>query len=197
MPKTTPKTPIVPGVVFSEVTLNTTQEILAQSIGSVWIGPSGEESTGEAVARHLEATVTLLDKDGWSRLTSCFLDRDEEQASGANPADDESLTVKQMIRAVLRFLHDGPDIELDLRRTLDDALRHVGEDGGHGDPDTARVAGYVLDRLIQAHTGSANARATAWAERHTRTHADITALLTAGARLARTHGPAAIPARGA
>lgn len=188
MPKATLKTPITPGVVFTEATLHEVQELLAQSFGSVWIGPSGEESSGEAVARHLEATVALLDKDGWSPVTVYVQDRHEDQASDVNPAD-ESLTVKQMVRAVLLFLYDGPDIELDPRRTLDDALRHVGDDGGHGDPDTARVAGYVLDRLIQAHTGSANARATAWAERHTRTHADITALLRAGARFARAYGP--------
>ncbi|MEV7296882.1 hypothetical protein AB0N79_35490 [Streptomyces microflavus] len=196
MPTTTP-TSITPGVEFTETTLGKTQELLAQSFGSVWTGPSGEESSGEAVARHLEATVALLDKDGWSPVTVYFQDRHKDQASDANPADDDSLTVKQMVRAVLRYLHDGPDIELDPRRTLDDALRHVGEDGAHGDPDTARVAGYVLDRLIQAHTGSVNSRATAWAERQHRTHADITALLTAGARLARTHGPAAILTRAA
>ncbi|MFJ2153291.1 hypothetical protein ACIOHB_31590 [Streptomyces microflavus] len=196
MPTTTP-TSITPGIEFTETTLGKTQELLAQSFGSVWTGPSGEESSGEAVARHLEATVALLDKDGWSPVTVYVQDRHEDQSSDANPADDESLTVKQMVRAVLRYLHDGPDIDLDPRRTLDDALRHVGEDGAHGDPDTARVAGYVLDRLIQAHTGSANSRATAWAERQHRTHADITALLMAGARLARSHGPAAVPARAA
>ncbi|GAA2733368.1 hypothetical protein [Streptomyces nogalater] len=51
------------------------------------------------------------------------------------------------------------------------------------------MAGHVLDRLIQAHTGSATARATPWSERQHRTHADITALLSAGARFARTYGP--------
>ncbi|PVC80782.1 hypothetical protein DBP19_35430 [Streptomyces sp. CS090A] len=185
MPKT-----ITPAGLFTDATLRKTQEITADSYGSVWIGPSGEESSGEAVARHLEGAVALLDKDGWSRVTTYFRDRDEGQASDANPADDESLTVKQMIRAVLRFLHDGIDTELDPRRTLNAALHQVGEDGAHGDPDTARVASGVLDRLIQAHTGSASARATAWSERQHRTHADITALLRAGARFARTYGPA-------
>lgn len=184
MPKTTPKT-ITPATVFTEATLHAAQELLIKSYASVWTGPSGEESSGEAVARHLEATVTLLDKDGWSRVHTYY--RDQDQPSDANPADDESLTVKQMLRALLRFIHE--DIDLDPRRTLSTALRHVGEDGGHGDPDTAHVAGGVLDRLVQAHTGSAAARATAWAERQHRTHADITALLCAGARFARTYGP--------
>ncbi|MFD8961755.1 hypothetical protein ACFXKH_38240 [Streptomyces caelestis] len=185
MPKTT-NTPAA-ATVITEATLHAAQELLTQSYASVWTGPSGEESSGEAVARHLEATVTLLDKDGWTRVSTYFRDRDQDGASDASPADDESLTIKQMVRAVWRFVHE--DIDIDPRRTLDTALRHVGEHGVHGDPDTARVAGGVLDRLIQAHTGSASARATAWSERQLRTHADITALLCAGARFARTYGP--------
>ncbi|MEV7114249.1 DUF6197 family protein [Streptomyces anulatus] len=180
-----PTTTNTPTAVFTEATLRAAQVLLIKSYASVWTGPSGEESSGEAVARHLEATVTLLDKDGWSRVHTYY--RDQDQPSEPNPADDESMTIKQMVRALLRFIHD--DIDLDPRRTLSTALRHVGEYGVHGDTDTAHVAGTVLDRLIQAHTGSASARATAWAERQHRTHADITALLCAGARFARTYGP--------
>ncbi|HWU08855.1 MAG TPA: hypothetical protein VN520_21145 [Streptomyces sp.] len=193
MPKTTPKTTTSPAAPFTDATLRTAQELVVDSYGSVWTGPSGEESSGEAVARHLDATVTLLDKDGWSRVHT--YNRDRDQSSEANPADDESMTVKQMVRALLRFIHE--DIDLDPRRTLDTALRHVGENGVDGDTDTDRVAGYVLDRLIQAHTGSPSARATAWSERQHRTHADITALLHAGARFARTYGPALAPGRAA
>ncbi|MFF3975071.1 hypothetical protein ACFYZ6_35190 [Streptomyces rubiginosohelvolus] len=195
-----PKTTTSPATPFTDATLRKAQELLAQSYGSVWTGPSGEESSGEAVARHLEATIALLDKDGWSRVTTYFLDQGQDQGRtiDVNPAD-ESLTVKQMIRAVLRFLHDDIGLDLDPRRTLDAALRHVAEDDAHGDTDTdtATVAGYVLDRLIQAHTGSPSARATAWSERQHRTHADITTLLTAGARFARTYGPALAPGRAA
>lgn len=191
MPKKT-NTPAV----FALTTLQKAQELVVESYLPVWTGPSGEESSGEAVARHLEATVTLLDKDGWIRIHTY------NRASGgadADLTDDESMTVKEMLRALLRVVRNEieGDIDLDPRRTLSTALRHVGEDGVQGDTDTAVVAGYVLDRLIQAHTGSANARATAWAERQHRTHADITALLCAGARFARTYGPAAAPARAA
>ncbi|WP_097893581.1 hypothetical protein [Streptomyces sp. st170] len=192
-----PKTKTSLAAPFTDATLHKAQELTAQSYGSVWTGPSGEESSGEAVARHLEATAALLDKDGWNRVTTHYRAQDKETASGVNPADDESLTVKQMIREVLRFLHDDIDIDVDPRRTLDDALRHVGERGVDGDTDTATVAGYVLDRLIQAHTGSPSARAVAWSERQHRTHADITALLAAGARFARTYGPALAPGRAA
>ncbi|MEU3720771.1 DUF6197 family protein [Streptomyces californicus] len=187
MPKTTPQT-TASGVVFTGATLTAAQELLAESYGSVWIGPSGEESSGEAVARHLEAAVALLDKDGWSRIHTYT----RIQSSGgvdADLADDESMTVKQMLRALLRFVRTESDIDLGPRRTLSTALRHVGEDGAHGDTDTAVVAGYVLDRLIQAHTGFASARAMAWSARQHRAHADITALLCAGARFARAYGP--------
>jgi hypothetical protein len=90
-----------------------------------------------------------------------------------------------MVRALLRFVRDESGTEP--QRTLSTALRHVGEEGDQGDPDIAYVAGCVLD-LVQAHTGSDSARATPWSERQHRIHADITALLTAGARFARTYG---------
>ncbi|MBO8189213.1 DUF6197 family protein [Streptomyces spirodelae] len=181
MPTTTTTPATTPAVVFTDATLHRAQEITANSYLPVWIGPSGEESSGEAVARHLEATNALLNKDGWIRVHSY------RWSSGADLADDDSMTVKAMVRALLRFVREESDN--DPQRTLSTALRHVGEDGEHGDTDTACVAGYVLDRLIQAHTGSDSARATPWSERQHRTHADITALLTAGARFARAYGP--------
>ncbi|MDX3232526.1 hypothetical protein [Streptomyces sp. ME19-01-6] len=178
-----PKTTTTPTAVFTDATLHRAQEITADSYLPVWIGPSGEESSGEAVARHLEATIALLDKDGWIRVHSY----NRDWSSGTDLADDDSMTVKAMVRALLRFVRDESDN--DPRWTLSTALRHVGEDGEHGDTDTASVASYVLDRLIQAHTGSDSARATPWSERQHRTQADITTLLTAGARFARTYGP--------
>ncbi|MYW77706.1 hypothetical protein F610DRAFT_06836 [Streptomyces sp. LaPpAH-199] len=161
MPKTTPQT-TASGVVFTEVTLTAAQELLTESYGSVWIGPSGEESSGEAVARHLGAAVALLDKDGWSRIHTYNYNRAKSSGADADLADDESMTVKQMLRALLRFVRNEIESDIDLgpRRSLSTALRHVGEDGAHGDTDTAVVAGYVLDRLIQAHTGSASTTAT-------------------------------------
>jgi hypothetical protein len=70
------------------------------------------------------------------------------------------------------------------------ALRHVGE-SDDGDSDTRDIACEALTLLIQAHTGSPTARAMPWSERLGRTHADIAALLTAGAEFARTYGPGA------
>ncbi|MDH2392990.1 hypothetical protein QCN29_30280 [Streptomyces sp. HNM0663] len=179
-----PKTTNAPAAaVFSGATLRKAAELAADFYRPVWIGPSGEESSGEAVARHLEATIALLDKDGWIRAYHYG----KGWSAGADLADDDSMTVKAMVRVLLRFVRDesgtGP------QRTLSTALRHVGEDGGHGDTDTASIGSDVLDLVIQAHTGSDSARATPWSERQHRTHADVTALLTAGARFARTYGP--------
>ncbi|MEV5249861.1 DUF6197 family protein [Streptomyces werraensis] len=180
MPTTTTN---APAALFSDETLRKAAKLAADSYLPLWIGPSGEESTGEAVARHLEATVALLDTDGWIRT----YDHGKDWSTGAQLADDDSMSVKDMLKLLLRFVRE--ESGTDPHRTLYTALRHVGEAGEHGDTDTATVAGYVLDRVIQAHTGSDSARATPWSERQHRTYADITALLMAGARFARTYGP--------
>jgi uncharacterized protein involved in high-affinity Fe2+ transport len=182
MPKTT-TTPVPAAAVFSDVTLSKAAELAAGSYQSLWIGPSGEEPSGEAVTCHMEATIALLEKDGWIRAYN----HGKDWSASADLADDDSMTVKAMLRALIRFVRD--ESSTDPQRTPSTALRHVAEDGTHGDKDTDYVAGYVLDRLIQAHTGSCTARATPWSERQHRIHADITALLTAGARFARAYGP--------
>jgi hypothetical protein len=53
--------------VFSDETLSKGAELAADAYRPVWIGLSGEVPSGETVARHLEATIALLDKDGWVR----------------------------------------------------------------------------------------------------------------------------------
>jgi hypothetical protein len=183
MPTTTNAPAPAPAALFSEATLREAARITADSYQPLWIGPSGEQSSGEAVARHLEATSALLDKDGWIRV----YDYGKDWSTGAHLAADDFMTIKDMLRALLRFVRDESGTEP--HRTLSTALRHVGEAGEAGDTDTASVAGHVLDRVIQAHTGSDSARVTPWSERQHRTHADITALLMAGARFARTYGP--------
>lgn len=182
---TTSPTTAAATAVFSDETLTKAAELAADAYRPVWIGPSGEESSGESVARHLEATIALLDKDGWVRA----YDYSKDWSAGANLAADDSMTVKEMVRSLLRFVREesGPGPQ----RTLSTALGHVGAGGEHGDPDTVCVASEVMNSVIQAHTGSDSARATPWSERKHRTHADVTALLTASARFARIHGPAA------
>ncbi|MFJ7200923.1 MULTISPECIES: hypothetical protein [unclassified Streptomyces] len=185
-----PVTPSSSPVVFTAETLRKAAELEADAYRPLWIGPSGEESTGEAVARHLDATLALLDKDGWDRVMHFGTD----DSTSHIPADDDSMTVKAMLKAMLkallRFIREDIAGAKTHRRTLFAALRHVGE-SDDGDSDTRDIAGEALTLLIQAHTGSPTARATPWSERLGRTHADITALLTAGARFARTHGPGA------
>ncbi|MEU9485905.1 hypothetical protein AB0D83_19955 [Streptomyces decoyicus] len=176
-------------VVFTDETLRKAADLAADAYRPVWTGPSGEESSGELVARHLEATIALLDKDGWIRT----YDYGKGWSAGTDLPDDDSMTVKAMLKSLLRLVRDETG---DPRRTLSTALRHVGEGGGKGDSDTAYIASGVLDLVVRAHTGSDSASATPWSERLTRTHADITALLTAGARFARTYGPGAAGAPG-
>lgn len=186
MPKTTtsPAVSTAAVAVFTDETLRKTADLATDFYRPVWTGPSGEESSGEAVARHLEATVALLDKEGWIRV----YDQGKDWSTGVDIADDDSMTIKAMLKSLLRLVRD--EIGTDPRRTLFTALHHVGEGGGHGDSDTAYIATMVLDLVIRAHTGSETASARPWSERLNRTHADITALLTAGARFAATYGPA-------
>jgi hypothetical protein len=180
---------------FTDDTLTAAAHLAANTYRPVWTGPSGETSTGEAVARHLEATIALLGQDGWVRT----YDYGKEWSANATKelaalAADDSTTVPDMLRALLRVLHD--EAGTDPRRTLSMALRHTGE-STHGDPDTAAIGAEVLDLLIRAHTGTDTARATAWSERLHRTVDDINALLTAGARFARAYGPAPTAAHAA
>jgi hypothetical protein len=173
-----------PAAVFTDETLGKAAGLAANAYQPVWIGQSGEQVSGEAVARHLEAATVLLDKDGWVRT----YDYSKTWGTSATLAADESMTVKDMVRALLAFVREESG-DTEPHRTLLTALRHVGE-GAHGDSDTAAIASDVLDLVVRAHTGCDTARATVWSERLHRTHADITALLMAGARFARAYGPA-------
>ncbi|MFE5095989.1 hypothetical protein ACFRCI_38015 [Streptomyces sp. NPDC056638] len=185
MPKTT-NTPSAAAAVFTDETLSKAAELAADAHRPLWTGPSGEESSGEAVARHLEATIALLERDGWVRTY------DSDAQWSTNPVLDtgESATVESMLRSLLDLVREETAGTGDPRRSLFTALRHVsGSD--HGDSDTCDIAAEILALVIRAHTGSATAHATQWSERLTRTYADITALLTVGARFARTYGPGA------
>ncbi len=176
-------TPAATAVVFTDDTLRRAAELAGDAYPPLWIGPSGEQSSGEAVARHLEATSVLLEKDGWIRA----YDYGKDWSSGALLAADDSMSVKDMLKQLLHLIREEAGTEP--HRTLATALRHVGEAGRHGDTDTVSIASNVLDLLIRAHTGAEYARATPWSERQHRTHADITALLAASARFARAYGP--------
>ncbi|MFJ8763057.1 hypothetical protein [Streptomyces cyaneofuscatus] len=177
-------------VVVTAQMLETAAQLARDSYRPLWTGNSGEQSTGEAVARHLDATITLLDKDGWTRTWSWPTPTDNTL-----PATDDETSVREMVRTLLDYIREedsatarGP------QRPALSALTHIGGTE-HGDPDTRDIAQDVLDLLTQALTDNDGARFTAWSERHTRTHADITALLAAASRFARTYGPGA-PAAG-
>ncbi|MFE9499807.1 hypothetical protein [Streptomyces collinus] len=177
------QTTTTPAARFTDITLSEAGKLAADRY-QPWTGPSGEETTGEAVALHLEAAIRLLEQDGWVRV----YDYSKEWSAGSDLPDEDTASSEEMLRALLRLVRDeagtGP------QRTLSTVLRHVGG-SSHGDPDTAQIASAVLDLVIRAHTGCGTARASCWSERLTRTHQDITALLTAGALFARTYGPSA------
>ncbi|MFC9183327.1 hypothetical protein ACFTZJ_21960 [Streptomyces globisporus] len=177
MPKTTP----TPGVVITRSTLHKAQELAALSYGSVWTGPSGEESSGEAVARHLEATAALLATNGWDRIWTPPTPAQLAEA-------DAAATTETMLRQLLDYIREE-ERSASGRLTAGDALNRVARTAD-GDPDTGRIAGDVLDLVVVALTGHPSARFGYWSERLNRTFADITALLTAGALFARTYGPA-------
>lgn len=171
--------------VFTDATLDTAAALAADAYRPVWTGPSGEESSSETVARHLEATIALLNQEGWVRTYA----QNTQKPTDEDLVDDDSMTIKQMVRALLRIVR--AEIGDPLQPTLPLALNRIGVDGIHGDMDTVHVSLRVLDLIIRAHTGSDSASATLWAERQHHTHADVTALLTAAASFARTYGPAA------
>ncbi|WP_030220446.1 DUF6197 family protein [Streptomyces bikiniensis] len=177
-------TSTITATVFTDEVLARAAELARDSYQPVWTGASGEESTGKSVARHLEATASLLKADGWTRTTTYT------SPAGTELPAIESMSTQAMVREVLLAVREetapGP-------RTLSVALEHAAR-GGNGDTDTRDVAYQVLNRAVRALTGHDQALATAWTERLHRTREDVLDLLAAGARFARTYGPGAAEA---
>ena len=116
-----------------------------------WTGMSGEPVSGDAVAHHLDAALAILDKRGWTRTW-----RDEP--ANLPDADDESLSVKDMLRQLLRTVRDslvdsGPV-------TAESAVYRAQRDAG--DVDTWHVASRVLDEMVRARTGYPTAMFQPW-----------------------------------
>jgi hypothetical protein len=178
MAKTT--SPAATTVTVWQNALNTAAEKLDDA-ETLWVGRSGEQVTGEAAARHLEATAALLEKDGWVRHYT-----DDE--SDIDLPDDESMSVKDMVRQLYRVVRElvGPG---DPRRTLFTALRDAAE-SAESDSDTIAVASQCLDRIVRARTGTDWAYCSSWAERTGRTWTEVAEVLATGAAFARTYGPA-------
>ncbi|MER5966840.1 hypothetical protein [Streptomyces sp. NPDC002057] len=168
--------------VFTDEVLVRAAELAKDAYRPVWTGASGEESTGESVARHLEAATDLLEGDGWARTYTSA-----SSVSTELPAI-EAMRIEDMLREVLLAVRDEITATATAPRTLSVALEHVAH-GEDGDGDTRYVAFEVLNLLVRALTGHDQALATSWAERLHRTQQDITDLLAAAARFARTYGP--------
>lgn len=176
-----------PSVVITDVMMATAASAATAVYRPLWNGNSGERSTGEAVARHLEAAAELVDAVGWTRtfsLTASY------QPLGP-VADDAS--AETMLRLLLDHIRDE-----EIPGQPVTAVEALGRIGGSpdGDPDTRDISQEVLNLLVQALTGSTVGRFAPWAERLHRTQAEIVALFRGGARFARTYGPGAVSPQG-
>jgi len=145
-----------------------------------WTGPSGEQVTGEQVARHLEATAALLDKHGWVR------GYDDTQDPELPTVDDDTATVKDMLRQLIRLVREL--LSEDSRLTLNSALYRA-NNGRDGDGDTERAADRVLDSILRARTGARSASSYTWAGKVGRTYEEVAELIVTGAAFARRYGP--------
>lgn len=143
-----------------------------------WTGWSGEQAPGELVAEHLETTLALLEKRGWVPVR-----RSDGTAAGLPDPDDDTLSLKAMVRGLLRAVRDsltdaGPV-------TFADAWFRV--DGS--DNDARTVADRLLDEMVRAHTGHRSAFADSWISKNGRTFDEVRDLLSTAAAFARAHGP--------
>lgn len=148
--------------------------IAADRYGNVWQGRSGEIMSGVEAARHLEATLALLDRVGWVRVYE-----DDEV-----DVDPESSSIRHLIVALLKLAGWSSDRRL----TLFGAMYQVAGSGG-GDSESQLVADRVLDLLLRVRTGAVSADADAWAGRRGRSFEELRGLLLAGAEFARAYGP--------
>ncbi len=145
--------------------------------------PLREQSSGESVARHLDATDVLLDTVGWTRTWT----KPSPDSSPVRPGGERGGHAPHAARLPPRGGRGAPS---DGPLTAVDALAHT-EGTEHGDTDTRSIALEVLTLLVRALTGQADAHFAPWEARLHRTHADITVILAAAARFARTYGPGA------
>ncbi|MER7750249.1 hypothetical protein ABT013_33835 [Streptomyces bacillaris] len=183
MPQTS-TAPTESSVVITTETLEKAAQLARDLHSPLWISHSGEQSSGESVARHLDATDVLLDTVGWTRTWT-------KPSPGQLPPSDPGASAEDMLRQLLAYLRDEDEaLHSDGPLTAVDALAHT-EGTEHGDTDTRSIALDVLTLLVRALTGQSDAHFAPWEARLHRTHADITALLAAAARFARTYGPGA------
>ncbi|MGW5800885.1 DUF6197 family protein [Streptomyces bacillaris] len=189
MPQTS-TAPTESSVAITTETLEKAAQLARDLHSPLWISHSGEQSPGESVARHLDATGVLLDTVGWTRTWT-------KPSPGRLPLPDAGASAEDMLRMLLAYLREeDEELRSDGPLTAVDALAHI--DGTeHGDTDTRSIALEVLTLLVRALTGQADAHFAPWEERLHRTHEDITVILAAGARFARTYGPASASDRAA
>ncbi|KAF0646311.1 MULTISPECIES: hypothetical protein [Streptomyces] len=169
-------TPTPPAPIWTDALTLAAAELHHQT----WTGHSGEQVTGEQTASHLDTVAALLTQHGWAAPHTT-----PSASSSIDIPDDESMTVKDMLRTLLRFARHLTEPG-DPRLTFTDAMCKA---TATSDCDTRDVAGRVLNAILRARTGARFPHCHAWASRADRTWDDITGLLATGAHLARQHGP--------
>lgn len=144
-----------------------------------WTGRSGETVTGPDAARHLQATLRLLDERGWTRSHTAV----DERTAIADA--DDSWSVKRLLLAVVQMIRDeekpGP-------LTVYEALHAVSR-GADGDADSWTGALRCAEAVLRARTGSLFAELSAWTEKRGRTFDEVRGLLTEAADFATEYGP--------
>lgn len=145
----------------------------------VWFAPSGLPVTGEETARHLEATLALLEKKGWRRDWGV-----EDGPQDPGPVNEDASTrdlfrylIKLGIRALRYEYFDQP-----AGLTLSQAANQAG-------PDTGMVSGRCMSLILRASTGASTAVADRWVAREDRTFDEVRELLRTAAAFARQYGP--------
>lgn len=147
----------------------------AETDPGFWIGHSGEEVRGSDVATHLEATLALLEKRGWTRTP--------HDPTPELPEVDENASVKALLHSLWKW---GRTLVGDTG-PLTLAIAMIQARGKAGDQDTNAVADRLMNALVAARTGQPFAQHNAWAEKKSRTWDEIRDLLTAAASIARSH----------
>lgn len=163
-----------------------TSKAICYDPAAFWTGPSGEQTTGEQVAHHLEATLALLQRDGWTRRYQD--DEPDIDLSG----DIDTMNPVAILRKLFALALWGLGFSTDKRYTLSDAMSAVVRKD-EGDRDTSIVASRVLSTIIRASRGETENQnwpiQDAWASKLGRTPGEVMALLAAGVSFARRYGP--------
>lgn len=151
-----------------------------------WHGPSGETVPGTDTARHLEATLTLLNKRGWHRTTTSDTEDNPNPLANA----DDTWPVKRLLLGLARVVATELSSWGHGPLTLSLALSEISYTAD-GDDDTEATARNCIQAVLRLRTGARHPSLIAWSGKRGRTFDEVRDLLVEAAEFARTHGPTA------